>query len=741
MIFNGFNIIYILLLTILFNINYNTSAHDICNKNWTDCENPWITKLQQKKFNNDLNNINFNFGEQIKQTNFDIPWFLNIPILPVLFATSPTLPNGHCKRQAQRYLQELRNGTLWAAKMYDSSAKYPDGIIDGHVGHLGNFDECYNLKVKIPSYDDNNEYEEISGNYCLVKIEYQQYKIPINKHGPHTLDFDPNGSVWEAIQEKGDFRRANRKKMEMALCVPATCSADDIKQALSKPLEIIGKDKQILVTTGIRANTCQTQGDEPEFSNAAKVYCYVILGLFLFTGLGTWYDVSKNKIYNEQSKKNDADVNDDNDVSIIGDVLCCFSVKRNFKSITDITYTHPGLDSIHFIRFLFMCMAIFGHRMMEFYKLPVTNSRYLEETYKWRWLIVMYNGPIIIEVFFAIGGLLVAYFLLTELDKTKKLNFMAAIFIRYLSPTCSDNWWTNMLYINNYVNVERFCMFQTWYLAVDYHLYIMALVAVYLFWKMPRKIGYPFLISIIIIGCTVPFYVTYYQNVPPLWLGLPYLRDIREIKYFVEHYVKTHERIPSYFVGVVAGAIIYDHSLSPWRLAKVWSRTLIILFGLVLSTATQSMAWKWYDPNYIATPLESALYSSLSRPAFAMSIIAIIVLLTIGDGLETYHAILKPRWVQPLARLGYGAYLIHNILQIYDLGFTRQTRTFSFHTGIFETLTDLIVTFSISLLLSLTIEGPFRRLEKRFIMKQKHKKTTIKKDTVIENNELAKKIN
>lgn len=64
-------------------------------------------------------------------------------------------------------------------------------------------------------------------------------------------------------------------------------------------------------------------------------------------------------------------------------------------------------------------------------------------------------------------------------------------------------------------------MFQSWYLAADYHLYIMALVVVYLFWKIPRKFGYTFLISIILIGCAVPFYITYYQNAPAMWLGLP----------------------------------------------------------------------------------------------------------------------------------------------------------------------------------------------------------------------------
>lgn len=60
--------------------------------------------------------------------------------------------------------------------------------------------------------------------------------------------------------------------MEMALCVPSTCTVNDLKLALSEPLKKIGQDKQVLVTTSIRGNTCQTRGNEPEFSTGAKVY-------------------------------------------------------------------------------------------------------------------------------------------------------------------------------------------------------------------------------------------------------------------------------------------------------------------------------------------------------------------------------------------------------------------------------------------------------------------------------------
>lgn len=60
----------------------------------------------------DTNNIKSDSGFK----NYEISWYSKIPLLPVVFASSPTIPEGNCKRHALRYLEELRNGTLWAVQ-------------------------------------------------------------------------------------------------------------------------------------------------------------------------------------------------------------------------------------------------------------------------------------------------------------------------------------------------------------------------------------------------------------------------------------------------------------------------------------------------------------------------------------------------------------------------------------------------------------------------------------------------
>ena len=53
------------------------------------------------------------------------------------------------------------------------------------------------------------------------------------------------------------------------------------------------------------------------------------------------------------------------------------------------------------------------------------------------------------------------------------------------------------------------------------------------------------------------------------------MQEVREDPYFTGHYVKTHERITSYFIGVLAGVILYDHSRAPWQIGKVRIKLLI----------------------------------------------------------------------------------------------------------------------------------------------------------------------
>ncbi|XP_011495184.1 PREDICTED: nose resistant to fluoxetine protein 6-like [Ceratosolen solmsi marchali] len=667
-------------------------------------------------------------------------WYESVPMAPIVVAKSQTLPEGTCKSQLKRYLEELGNGTLWATQMFDASAKYPYGIVDGQTVHLGSFDQCYRLDAKVFSRRGQEmETKDIHGRYCLVDFKYEQRVTTVDFRGKLNLDFDPNDSIWESIREKGDFRRTKRYLLQMALCVPAACTAEDVEKALQGPYKDFSAKNNLIVKASVDKMNCQARHEEIPFSTGATVYCIVLLIIFALVVAGSMYDGTLRADEKETV------------VSRGLQLLLCFSARRNLRTVFEVSYKHRGFDTIHILRIYTMTFVIFGHRMMQYYLNTVVNKYHLEKTYVIPSFIVLHNGPIIVDGFFAIGGLLTCYGFLKQFDKTKKMNFFGLTFIRFLrftpayallvffhvylfphmgsgpqwqskiiaeSKNCAATWWANLLYLNNYMTMEKLCIFQSWYLTVDFHCYLLNIVLVFAFWKLPRRIGYLILGAATIMSIMIPFYITYVNRIQPMFIGFPYLTNLSMDPYFVNYYVKPYMRMTAYLVGVIAGTILYDYENTSWRISKKWSQSLFLLLVFVVGISSQSLGFQYLDPNSNTSLLETALYASLHRGAFAISFCSIVLLITMGDGLDYYYKILTPGWVQPFARLTYGMFLTHNIIQSYDIGTIRNARTFGIRNVLWDFVPDVIFSFLIALLIAIGIEGPFRKIEKHFISKR-----------------------
>ncbi|XP_033222639.1 uncharacterized protein LOC117176494 [Belonocnema kinseyi] len=377
--------------------------------------------LEENKYHTDsFNNIgtgtNFKTNENSEENeNLEKSyWFLNIPLLPVVVATSNAIPEGPCKKQLNLYLNHLKNGTLWAAEMFDSSAKYPYGIFDGHLRHLGNFDQCFRIKTKIPNSEGDGKFEEIRSRYCLVDIKYQEKEEPKNVPGKLDIWFDSQGSAWESIREKGDFRRFQRYLLQMALCVPASCHLEDITTALKKPLEKFSKQYNVEVQASIQKDLCQAAHEATEISNYAIAYCIVLISIITLVIVSTIYDAESNAIRKQ---------------SLTKELLFCFSARRSLNNIFRVTYRHRGLDCLHMLRIIFTSVVITGHRQIQTLHTSDVNTMTgpLGMTY--------HNGSIIVDGFLGIGGLVLSYQLLEYLEKSKRLNMPFLIinrFVRYV---------------------------------------------------------------------------------------------------------------------------------------------------------------------------------------------------------------------------------------------------------------------------------------------------------------------
>lgn len=89
--------------------------------------------------------------------------------------------------------------------MIDASGSIPSGLLDGTLSDFGDYDQCLALQSSIdPS---------IRGKHCMIKAK-------LLKSAAKTLDIE------DSFLMKNDF------SINIGLCQPSICSAQEIKEIL-----------------------------------------------------------------------------------------------------------------------------------------------------------------------------------------------------------------------------------------------------------------------------------------------------------------------------------------------------------------------------------------------------------------------------------------------------------------------------------------------------------------------------
>ncbi|XP_019887199.1 nose resistant to fluoxetine protein 6 [Ooceraea biroi] len=468
-----------------------------------------------------------------------------------------------------------------------------------------------------------------------------------------------------------------------------------------------------------------------------------MLSLLILIIVATWLD---NEVNNNESS-----------ISWFRKTILCFSARRNWKTISQKNYFHPGMDSIHLLRFILTVSIMTGHFTLQYYANPTNNFFDIERCSVMLIYIFYANGAVIIDIFFTASAILVTYQLLKNLDRKKQLNFFNNVLSRYfrLTPSymtviffhawilpflgsgpfwkheiekesirCATNWWTNLLYINNYVKSTEMCMFQSWYLSANFQFFILNQFIIYAFWRMSRKIGYFFLGTLTIASCLIPFVAAYSYNIMPVLLILPRMHKLEDIPYYLQYYIKPHMRASAYLIGIIAGAIIHDHQQIKWRMSKFWSHMLVIPLPLTVIIAFQLWSYRILVPYAECSLFENASYAFCFRLIPALSICTIIVVLSTGSQLEFYHNIFTPRWVQPLAVLTYGVFLIADTFNAYHTGQARSAKMYSCFNIVWETISNVVISFTVSLFMVICVELPFRQLAKQYSLRKNNEANT-----------------
>ncbi|PRD30035.1 UNVERIFIED_CONTAM: nrf-6 [Trichonephila clavipes] len=149
------------------------------------------------------------------------------------------------------------------------------------------------------------------------------------------------------------------------------------------------------------------------------------------------------------------------------------------------------------------------------------------------------------------------------------------------NPVCKENWWWNLLFINNFQSTLKQCMGWCWYLANDMQFYIISPLFLISLLRWPR-IGYAVSATFLTISCFITFKISeQFRIVDGLSSLEYYFRDMEAFldqywEYFDKIHDKPYSRLGVYLIGLLLGHFVCHRRFK--KIGPVHSRKVRLHF-------------------------------------------------------------------------------------------------------------------------------------------------------------------
>ncbi|GBM27686.1 Nose resistant to fluoxetine protein 6 [Araneus ventricosus] len=662
--------------------------------------------------------------------------FLPNAINPILLEFLSQAASDKCVQDLQYVFRNLLPPSDWSMKMVDSFGKPESGILLGNSKWLGEYDEC--LKIYAPPKGKTG-LGDFHGKYCTLSIPLKlgNMALPIST----------------------------------AVCLPDSCNPNatfnGIFNRLPTNFNMTGMNEKVESILSNSTITCKPKSKE--LTTGAMIVITLLSIFALLAVIGSSITALEHYMRTKAVQEPSSATNSGEKSSLNGDVeigsnddalllaankevklpawlekckpfFNCFCVFTNGEKILNTASAEGHLPCLHGIRFLSMAWVIICHGYMNGAN-SVRNSLEMIDFIDHWTLQVILNGFFSVDSFFVLSGFLVGYLYFQQAAKTDgKIPWLYFYIHRYVRLTpvymivlaffatvspflgsgplwpdytvvqeCKDNWWWNLLYINNFQNAG--CMTWAWYLANDMQFYVISPLFLITLYRWP-KIGYSLLGLFFCITFTANFAITYeYDLVPGMGNIVEYAQDLppylpRLVDIFNMIYVKPYTRVGAYLVGLLLAYIVYKRKQN--NSGKL--NTITLWIGWILASSI-ALACQFGLYHHKLSTVETSFYNALSRIGFSLALAWVIFVCVIGQG-DAVNSILSWKALIPLSRLTYCAYLVHPIVQITYFGSIRRLIEFNHINVMMLYLGTLFISYAAALVISLLFESPVIRLER-----------------------------
>ena len=533
--------------------------------------------------------------------------------------------------------------TGWALKMFDASGKLPGtGVLEGSFASLpGNVNSCLEVAAStfrgqwcnfyIYSLQTNNNeiLKERLGN--VGQLNYGQVLQLLETKNTR----DIFSQILSALTQLGNVQTGQ--------CVPDSCTGEEMMAIYNQLLN--PQHAGAYFAEG--ATFCKRNDDAIELSSSDWAVIALIAFFATLILIGTITDLylrhwSIAEKYQEHT-------------FVV--VFQGFSLYLLFQKIFHVSENKDNLGCINGIRFLSMAWVIIGHTYFLILSTPpyLANNAVIVNFLESYGMRTIFNATPSVDSFFLIGAVLLSYLTLQQLEKQNggsvkfwvmfyvhryiRLTGVYAVAIaihatilRHLTTnqsqifegvryTCKDDWWTNILYINNFkefLNTND-CMGHTWYMANDMQMFLVSPFFIYAMYKVPL-IGVTFT-SLVVIASTS--YRAWWYSEEQEHIADSNDMYSKELADFDYVYDKPWTRVAPYATGLLVGWLL--HFTKGKKIPKSWVNISIAIFINFCAILTLYLVVYGHDPQSQEENFKNITYKTLFRTAWGIGLGLIIV--------------------------------------------------------------------------------------------------------------------
>uniref|UniRef100_A0A1Q3FR05 Nose resistant-to-fluoxetine protein N-terminal domain-containing protein n=2 Tax=Culex tarsalis TaxID=7177 RepID=A0A1Q3FR05_CULTA len=615
-----------------------------------------------------------------------------------------------CKRASDAYLTALRTPRLWAWRMHDSSGKLSSGVLNGNINQYGDYDQCLNVN------GNNVQPNPIQGRYCLAGIQPSVASTALLQHVFSLVQ--SHGMLKSQLGDPG-HRVPRFSTINWALCVPAACTPQDVQHSLAEFLRDSTEGTGLRLDVLIEPELCEVRDavwKRYYTPNTGRVWAGFVAYLAVVL-LSTVYEL-------RSDSKNTW--------------LTSFSLLRNTRTIFCVKDDPNDVACVHGIRFLNALLLIIAHKSMAMFFNPYTNRTGMSETLGQPWTVIGRAASIFTDPFIMFSGFLTTYSLVGRWLRGKQVKLYQdyigrllriapplgalILFCTFVLPflgsgpqwnlvvtghgdICKKYWWRNMLFIHNYFGFKDMCLTHTHHVGIDTELFAVSPLFIWALWKWPRK-GAIALVVLALVSTVHRFFITYnlrLSNYVYFGTSVKQLFDTADFMYIIPYY-----RLTVYLMGVLLGyacRVYKSHRLTPNQLRLGWYATSILLVLAFFGPAPMGSI------DYQYNPLHAANYAAFSPIAWCIFFAWVVFASQLGYSNKLIE-LFSWRGFRVTTKISYAIYLTQFPIFFFNVGRVRSATHFNFVSMVLLDLTEYIVIFAASYLLTVLFEVPFSNIKK-----------------------------